>query len=203
MGFVQREAKKVFVRTDNFQIIKDRNKAKELLVKDLAIERKGVIIIIYPEYDFEAFYRKHCLRIPNDNKSFTVLVEEDIKIPNKNAVRKLVEEVLLSKDTEFSEKTVFVEIQPKLLLPTKYKVRTFFNNDFQDESRNGLFRFRDINYDIKQKEIMQFNNSGLLSNKEYNNIKKIWESSFVLDCDYAIKYILLIGHLDVIQAQVF
>ena len=74
MGFVIREQEPVFVRLRDYSIIKDKDEVIYLLKRKEAQQRISAIIIIYSEIDFNAFYRKHCARIPNDEKEFTVLV---------------------------------------------------------------------------------------------------------------------------------
>lgn len=198
MGFVQREIDPVFVRLDNFQVV-DKKRGKELEAKGLAIRKKGKIIIIYTEYDLEMFYRKHCKRISNDNKEFTVLVENNVKIPAKEEVRKLIERILLDRrKVPNDNKTIIVEIEKKILFPSKYKVRAFFMDTFLDGPRDGFFRFRDIKTELKLKEIEKIYLNEWVLTKEYNEIKKIIESALNKESDYIIKETWLIGHIDII-----
>ncbi len=198
MGFVIREIEHVFIRSDNFQIV-DKKKGKEHEANGLAIRRKGKIIIIYKEFDLEMFYRKHCKRISNDDREFTVLVENNIKIPAKDEIRKLIEKVLLDKGKlPNKSKTIIAEIEKKILIPSKYKVRTFFRDAFLDEARDGFFRFRDIKTELKLKELEKLYLNEEILPKEYNEIKKIIESTLNKEAEYIIKETWLIGHTDVI-----
>ena len=194
MGFVIRKEGKLFVRKDNFQIIKDKNKAKELLIKNLAIKRKDYRIIIYKELDFEEFYKKHCERIPNNDKSFTVIVENDIKIPNKDTIRKFIEDALSGRIL-INEDPFIIEI-PEHLFGVKLKVKTIENGKFLTESCKGRFRFRDIKDISKIDE--NLNRRDILTKDDFNNLNNYWEVSFTAESDYSIKKILLIDHIDVV-----
>ena len=196
MGFVQREIDNLFVRADNFQVVDDKDKIKELTLKNLIKNRKGKLIIIYTENDFREFYRKHCARIPNDNKEFTIIVEDEINIPDEKEIRKLIEIALLDRKAFLERKnTIITDIQKGIF--KRYKVRKFFNRSFLEDVWEGMFRFRDVSK-LKLKDLDKLFSKKIISEQEYNSIKNIRSSSFTLESDYAIKEIWLIGHTDVI-----
>ena len=94
MGYVLRKVGKAVVHADTCAILYDEEKIKQLKVQGKTVERKTVGIIIYSESDFDAFYNKHCKRMPNDNNPFTVMVVDDVNIPSKEEVKAILEEVL-------------------------------------------------------------------------------------------------------------
>lgn len=197
MGFVQREIGNVFVRSDNFQILPTK-RGKELYDIGQAIKRKGIIIIIFPEYDFEMFYKKHCEKMPNDNREFTVLVEEKIKIPEKDKVKKLIENALLDKNAKLKDDlSIVIEIDKGAFIK-KYKVRKFFDNNFLEETKDGSFRFRDIEINLTNKHLEELFKRKIISEREYNSIKNIRNSAFTSECNYTINDIWLISHTDII-----
>ncbi len=187
MGFVQRQVDDVFVRTDNFQVVRDENKLKELLKTGLVVKRDYLGIIIYSEIDFSEFYRKHCERIPNDNKEFTVLVDKGDNKPEKEIVKKLIEIALLGKATKDKFNKILIPIP--ILQGKEYFGREYFNKKFTSENFKIRFRFRDVK-EVTIKEL----------GEEFENVKKLWKSSFTPNCDYSINYIWLIGHTDIVQA---
>ena len=85
---------KVAVRSDTCAIVYDDDKIEQLEVEGKAVKREAVGVVIYSDLDFDAFYNKHCKRMPNDNNPFTVMVVDDVNIPSKEEVKAILEEVL-------------------------------------------------------------------------------------------------------------
>ncbi len=190
MGFVQREIDNLFVRTDNFQVVDDKDKIKELALKNLIKNRKGKLIIIYTENDFREFYKKHCQKTPNDNKEFTIIVEDEVNIPEKEIIRKIIEKILENKNNYLrDDKSIINKISI-----VNYKVKSFF--DFNEKSRDGFIRFRDIDDNVKIKDLDELYNKKIISEKEYEKIKSIYNSS--IQNKKFVKEMWLIGHTDVI-----
>lgn len=206
MGYVLRQVGKTWVHKDTCSIIYDENKKEQLKGEGKAEEKRTVGIVIYSESDFDAFYNKHCLRIPNDNNPFTVMVVNDVNVPQKQEVRALMEEVLrrnrlklkkgwLSKTGTITEGIGYWELNPA------HKVRTFFNNSFVDAPRRGSFRFRDVQT-IFPRQLADIFSEGHIPKLELENLKSIWK--FAVDpstaymCEYAVLYIWIIGHTDII-----
>ena len=192
MGFVIKKLGNVYVGTDNpFTIIIDDNDKHKLQIENKLINKNAMGIIIYSEIDFDLFYKKHCARIPNDDKPFTILVENNINIPTRKGTRELIEKSLLTREAILrKDKSIIIDIDRKLILPIKYKARTYFEGKFipNEEPYEGKFRFKDINKNV------HLNNIG----EEFLEIQNLWKQMFTSNCDYIIKYVWLIGHIDVI-----
>lgn len=213
MGYVLRDCGDAYVRTDNYAVIYDKKKLDELKANGMAVKKRAVGIVIYSEPDFDAFYNKHCARIPNDSSPFTVMVVDNVNVPSRQEVRELMEEALRRKKTKietgwFSNVGKIVpKIEPMWFATPRHRVRTFFQSRFQDEPRKGRFRFRDVQQ-IFPRQLSDIFTSGHIPQLESQNLQKICK--FSVDqtkigerkigsmCEYAVLYVWIIGHTDII-----
>jgi len=209
MGYVLRELTKVLTNKYTGAILFDKKKAEQLKTEEKLMERRGVGIVIYSEEDFDAFYNKHCARIPNNNNPFTVMVVDNVNIPSRQEVRELMEEALRRKKTKletgwFSDAGKIVpKIEPLWFATPRHRVRTFFQGRFQDEPRKGRFRFRDVQQ-IFPRQLSDVFTSGHIPKLELENLQNICK--FPVDgdpkvasmCEYAVLYLWVIGHTDII-----
>lgn len=203
MGYVLREVGIVTVHADTCVIVCNEEKREHLKAQGKAAERRAVGVVVYSEEDFDAFYNKHCTRIANDANPFTVLVVDKVNIPTKQEVRTLMEEALQRKKTNietdwFSQDAKIVpRIELKWFGTQRHLVRTFFQGQFQDEPRKGRFRFRDV-HQIFPRQLADVLAGGHISEREYQNLQNVWKLAFSSQCEYAIVYVWVIGHTDVI-----
>ena len=204
MGYVLREAGKLTVNADTCSVIYDDKRLEQLQLAGKAVRRRAVGIVIYSEQDFDAFYNKHCVRIPNDNNPFTILVIDKVNVPSRREVRALLEEALKRKNTKFekswissSGKIVASIEQSGWFSTPRNAIRTFLQGRFFDEPRKGSFRCRDV-HAIFPSQLEDIYNDGHIPQLELQNLEGILDFARAKMCEYAIAYVWIIGHIDVI-----
>lgn len=204
MGYILREAGKLTVNADTCSVIYDEKRLEKLQLAGKAVRRRAVGIVIYSEQDFDAFYNKHCAQIPNDNNPFTVLVVDKVNVPSRQEVRLLLEETLKRKNTKFeknwlssSGKIVASIEQAGWFSTPRHTVRTFHQGKCLDEPRKGNFRCRDVHV-IYPSQLQDIYNEGHIPQLELQNLQGILEFAGEKMCEYAIAYVWIIGHIDVV-----
>ncbi len=87
MSYVIKEVgRPLYVDLNNPTKIYDKKEGEKLFSLGRAQKRTEIGIILYTELDFNEFYKKHCDRIPNDEK----LITKDahyVRIPNLKVLK--------------------------------------------------------------------------------------------------------------------
>jgi len=188
MGYVIKEGRQVYVRTDNVQIVPD-DRLEELEKAGLAQPRRKITILVYSETDFQRFFQKHVRR--EASGEYTVIAKNDTQIPPISEIRILIENALLKGKMNWANETLFQGV------PEPFCTRTWNSSSgFVDKSANNGLLFRDL-VKITRK------NMGVLRTEitklAYENLRAIWAEVFKktefqgqkLGVEYVVATILL------------
>jgi len=158
--------------------------------------KKTIILIVYSELHFQAFYQKHCGRGDTLSPEYTVIVIGEEDHPRKKHIRRAFEEKNTGRNFLLQEN----QHELFLLLPPPFMARKY--NGLTDEwidkkPGEGTFRINGCKKLKHRKDIDYLLRSGELNQKDIYGIDSIKE--YAKNNNLTIKFIWYIGHIDVVK----
>lgn len=154
----------------------------------------AVIIIVYSESHFDAFYNKHCGRADTVSPEYTLLVINGVMCPRKKDIKRDFEKIITRPDFQINEGTIFVR------LPEQYKARIYSGTEdiFLDKTAGkGNFRIRDCKKIVSPADYRRLIKTGEITKEDIITINAIKEDANREDI--TIKFVLFIGHIDIVK----